>query len=172
MRAAMLTLLVLMGLACAFAPPARAQTMPGSMFKLAEVLGGVHHFRTLCDAREGQLWRNKMIELLDAVRPGEKDRQALIARFNDAFHKYRNSYSSCNRSAATQGDRLMDEGRRLADELAAKGFGRHKGAAQRRNTLRHTNPCHDDTVNISDVTDVNLRFTNGETFDTSMLQRP
>lgn len=104
--------------------PATAQTMPAEMFRLAEVLGAVHHLRTVCGTREGQLWRNKMIEMLGAVGPTDKDRQELIARFNDAFHGTRNRYSSCSRSAAAQSDKLFEEGQRIAAELAVKGFGR------------------------------------------------
>jgi len=105
-------------------PPAAAQKLPAEMFRLAEVLGAVHHLRTICGTREGQLWRNKMIEMMGAVGPEEKDRQQLIARFNDAFHKTRNSYSTCSRSAATRSDKLFEEGQRIAQELAAKGYGR------------------------------------------------
>ncbi|MEX0838681.1 MAG: TIGR02301 family protein, partial [Parvibaculum sp.] len=104
--------------------PAAAQTLPVEMFRLAEVLGAVHHLRTVCGTREGQLWRNKMIEMMGAVGPEEKDRQELIARFNDAFHNTRNRYSTCSRSAAGQSDKLFEEGQRIARDLAAKGYGR------------------------------------------------
>jgi uncharacterized protein (TIGR02301 family) len=104
--------------------PAAAQTLPAEMFRLAEVLGAVHHLRTVCGTREGQLWRNKMIEMLGAIDPSDTDRKEMIARFNDAFHNTRNRYSACSRSAAGQSDKLFEEGQRIARDLAAKGYGR------------------------------------------------
>ena len=104
--------------------PAAAQTVPAEMFRLAEVLGAVHHLRTVCGTREGQLWRNKMIEMLGATRPTDIERQELIARFNDAFHGMRGRYTTCSRTAAAQSDKLFEEGQRIAQELAVKGYGR------------------------------------------------
>ena len=48
---------------------ARAQeTRPydDRLLRLAEILGTVHYLRELCGAREGQLWRERMRELMDA----------------------------------------------------------------------------------------------------------
>ena len=104
--------------------PAAAQKLPAEMFRLAEVLGAVHHLRTICGTREGQLWRNKMIEMMGAVRPSETERQALIKHFNDAYYRSRNAYPHCTNTAATHSDKLMQDGQRLAEELAASGLGR------------------------------------------------
>ncbi|MEP2830078.1 TIGR02301 family protein [Parvibaculum sp.] len=102
----------------------RAEALPASVTQLAEVLGGVHHLRTLCGTNEGQLWRNKMIEMMGTLSPGEAERQALIKHFNDAFYRYRNAYPNCTPTATSQADRLMQDGHRLAEELAASGLGR------------------------------------------------
>lgn len=102
----------------------RAEAMPGNVTQLAEVLGAVHHLRTLCGTNEGQLWRNKMIEMMGSLRPAEAEKQALIKHFNDAYYRYRNAYPNCTPTAATQADRLMRDGHRLAEELAASGLGR------------------------------------------------
>lgn len=102
----------------------RAEAMPTGVAQLAEVLGGIHHLRALCGTNEGQLWRNKMIEMMGAVRPSERERQALIKHFNEAYYRYRNAYPNCTRTAATQSDKLMQDGQRLSEELAASGLGR------------------------------------------------
>jgi uncharacterized protein (TIGR02301 family) len=102
----------------------RAEAMPAGLAQLAGVLGGIHHLRALCGTNEGQLWRNKMIEMMGAVRPSETERQALIKHFNDAYYRYRNAYPNCTNTAATQSDKLMQDGQRLAEELAASGLGR------------------------------------------------
>ncbi len=102
----------------------RAEAMPAGVTQLAEALGGIHHLRALCDTNEGQLWRNKMIEMMGAVRPSEAERQALIKHFNDAYYRYRNAYPNCTPTAATQCNKLMQDAHRLAEELAASGLGR------------------------------------------------
>lgn len=101
----------------------RAEALPGNVTQLAEVLGAVHHLRALCGTNEGQLWRNKMIEMMGAVNPSETERQALIKHFNDSYYRYRNAYPNCTATAATQADTLMRDGQRLAEELAASGHG-------------------------------------------------
>ncbi|ABS62380.1 conserved hypothetical protein [Parvibaculum lavamentivorans DS-1] len=122
-KRAVCALLAALMLAAAPMPPARA-ALPGSMMQLAEVLGAVHHLRTLCGTNEGPLWRNKMIEMMGVADPSETERQQLIQRFNDAYHRYRNSYQTCTSTAAGQADKLMQDGQRLADELASGGYGR------------------------------------------------
>jgi len=102
----------------------RAEALPASVAQLAAVLGGVHHLRTLCGTNEGQLWRNKMIEMMGALSPSEAERQVLIKHFNDAYYRYRNAYPNCTPTATNQADRLMQDGHRLAEELAASGLGR------------------------------------------------
>lgn len=102
----------------------RAEAQPGGITQLAEVLGAVHHLRALCGTNEGQLWRNKMIEMMGVVNPSETERQALIKHFNDAYYRYRNAYPNCTATAATQADTLMRDGQRIAEELAASGHGR------------------------------------------------
>lgn len=101
----------------------RAEALPGGITQLAEVLGAVHHLRALCGTNEGQLWRNKMIEMMGAVSLSETERQALIKHFNDAYYRYRNAYPNCTTTAATQADTLMRDGQRLSEELAASGHG-------------------------------------------------
>lgn len=114
-----LSLAVALAFVAAPLPHARAYALPGTVMQLAEVLGAVHHLRTLCGTNEGQLWRNKMIEMMGAIDPSEMERKALIKRFNDAYYRYRNAYPNCTGTAAGQSDKLMQDGQRLAAELAA-----------------------------------------------------
>ena len=47
------------------------------LFRLSEILGAVHYLRELCGAEEGQLWRERMSELVEAGRVlGAAPRQA------------------------------------------------------------------------------------------------
>ena len=106
------------------APGAAANAaLPAKAVHLAEILGAVHHLRDICGANEGQLWRNKMIEMIGVLAPSDADRQRLVKSFNDSFYRYRNTYPACTSTAARQGDKLMQDGRRLAEELASSGLG-------------------------------------------------
>jgi uncharacterized protein (TIGR02301 family) len=108
--------LVAFALAMLPAPAAHA-SFPAKAAQLAEILA-------LCDTNEGQLWRNKMIEMIDRLKPDEAGRQRLVKHFNDAYYRYRNTYPACTVTAARQADRLMQDGQRLSEELAAQGYGR------------------------------------------------
>ncbi|MDP1626818.1 TIGR02301 family protein [Parvibaculum sp.] len=123
-KRAVCALLAALMLAAAPLPHARALALPGTMLQLAEVLGAVHHLRTLCGTNEGPLWRNKMIEMMSVANPSETERQQLIQRFNDAYHRYQDAYRNCTAKAASQSDKLMLDGQRLADELASGSYGR------------------------------------------------
>src|SRR5690606_31765765 len=46
--------------------------------RLSEILGALHYLRELCGADEGQLWRDKMAELLEAETPADARRAKLI----------------------------------------------------------------------------------------------
>lgn len=114
--------LIVLALVALPAFPAHAN-FPAKAVQLAEILGAVHHLRALCDTNEGQLWRNKMIEMIDRLKPEDAARQRLVKHFNDAYYRYRTTYPACTITAAQQSDRLMQDGQRLAEELAAQGYG-------------------------------------------------
>lgn len=98
--------------------------LPARAVQLAEILGAVHHLRDVCGTNEGQLWRNKMIEMLGVLEPTDTERQQLVKNFNDSYYRYKNTYPACTATAARQSDKLMQDGQRLAEELAASGLGR------------------------------------------------
>lgn len=116
----------LITLALALPVPASAANaaLPAKAAQLAEILGAVHHLRDVCGTNEGQLWRNKMIEMIGVLGPSEADRQKLVKNFNDSYYRYKNSYPACTATAARQSDKLMQDGQKIAEELAASGYGR------------------------------------------------
>ncbi|MBX3505754.1 MAG: TIGR02301 family protein [Parvibaculum sp.] len=113
----------LFALALALPSPVAA-AFPPKAVQLAEILGAVHHIRDICGANEGQLWRNKMIEMIAVLGPTEAERQRLVKHFNDSYYRYRNAYPKCTATAAGQSDKLMQDGQKIAEELAASGYGR------------------------------------------------
>ncbi len=62
-----LTLLAaVLATAPAHAASVDAKPYDDRLFRLSEILGAVHYLRELCGADEGQLWRQRMSELLQA----------------------------------------------------------------------------------------------------------
>ena len=109
------------------------------LLRMAEILGAIHHLRDICGANEGQLWRQKMLEMLEAEGPPGQFRARLIAAFNNGFRGYQRTYSSCTASAKTAENRFLTEGSELATGLAdtlaaslaeAEGEGEQEASAQ------------------------------------------
>ena len=87
------------------------------MMRLAEILGALHYLRDLCDAKEGQLWRDQMQELLDKEEPTPARRAELIARFNRGYRGFREIYRECTPAAAEAANRYLRQGTRIAAEI-------------------------------------------------------
>lgn len=98
--------------------PARADPMAEGLERLSEILGAAHHLRAICGANEGALWRNKMIDLLDAANQDALQRQVLISHFNSAYHEAQEKFPRCTEAAATESRTIFDEGRALAARLS------------------------------------------------------
>src|SRR5690606_40635871 len=80
--------------------PARAVDSPfeRDLLRLAEILGSLHYLRNLC-GEEGQEWRLRMEELIEAEEPDEERRARFIARFNRGYSGFEANYTSCTPSA-------------------------------------------------------------------------
>ena len=88
------------------------------LLRLAEILGAVHYLRELCGANEGQLWRNRMQELIESEGTAAQRRARLTTRFNNGYRSYSRTYQTCTPSAQTAVSRFLAEGATLSDELA------------------------------------------------------
>ncbi len=93
------------------------------MMRLAEVLGSIHYLRQLCGAEEGQLWRDKMAELIESEKPTAERQALMIARFNRGFRSFSEIYAGCTPSAIAAAERYRKEGTRLANEITTR-YGR------------------------------------------------
>jgi uncharacterized protein (TIGR02301 family) len=89
------------------------------LMRLAEILGAVHYLRELCGANEGQIWRNRMQELIESEGAAPQRRARLSTRFNNGYRSYSRTYQTCTPSAQTAISRFLAEGAKLSDELAA-----------------------------------------------------
>ena len=87
------------------------------LFRLSEILGAVHYLRELCGADEGQLWRQRMGELLQAEGSSALRRARLTRSFNKGYRSYSRTYNTCSPSAQNAINRFLTEGAQIADGL-------------------------------------------------------
>lgn len=102
------------------AAPARAQDVKPydeRLMRLSEILGAVHYLRELCGNSDGQLWRERMRDIMDGEGSSTLRRAKLTRSFNTGYRSYSRTYQSCTPSAQTAIDRFLTEGTQLADAL-------------------------------------------------------
>jgi uncharacterized protein (TIGR02301 family) len=87
------------------------------LLRLSEILGAVHYLRELCGNNDGQLWRDRMKELMNAEGSSALRRAKLTRSFNDGYRSYSRTYYSCTASAQTAITRFLTEGAEIADTL-------------------------------------------------------
>ena len=87
------------------------------LMRLSEILGAVHYLRELCGANDGQAWRDRMKELMDAEGSTALRRAKLTRSFNNGYRSYSRTYNSCTPSAQTAISRFLAEGADIADAL-------------------------------------------------------
>ena len=87
------------------------------LMRLSEILGAVHYLRELCGSTDGQAWRDRMRELMDAEGSTALRRAKLTRSFNNGYRSYSRTYNSCTPSAQTAIARFLTEGAEIADAL-------------------------------------------------------
>lgn len=91
------------------------------MLRLAEILGGVHYLRPLCNhPDEKTAWRDEMEALLEAENPDEPWRRRLVDRFNRGYEGFRSVYRTCTPAANVAANRYLEEGVKLTAEITAR----------------------------------------------------
>lgn len=101
------------------AAPASEDAKPydDKLMRLAEILGAVHYLRELCSANDGQLWRERMKELLDTEGATALRRARLTRSFNQGYRSYRRTYVTCTPTAQSSIERFLAEGIEIGDGL-------------------------------------------------------
>ena len=87
------------------------------LMRLSEILGAVHYLRELCGSNDGQAWRDRMKELMDAEGSTALRRAKLTRSFNNGYRSYSRTYNNCTASAQTAITRFLTEGAEIADAL-------------------------------------------------------
>lgn len=108
--------------AAAVPPPVTAPYDEG-LSRLSEILGAMHYLRELCGAGEGTLWRDQMQGLIDAEQADGPRLARLVDAFNRGYESFKAVYRACTPAATTAMDRYMEEGARIARDVAAR-YGR------------------------------------------------
>lgn len=103
--------------ATAWAAPGDAKPYDDKLMRLAEILGAVHYLRELCSANDGQLWREKMKELIDTEGSTAIRRARLTRSFNQGYRSYRRTYVTCTPTAQSSIERFLAEGIQIGDGL-------------------------------------------------------
>ena len=88
-----------------------------NLIELAEVLGGAHYLRILCDGRGDQRWRDFMRGVISRE---PRFRNAMVEGFNRGYREEEQRFSDCTRSASQAEAELRARGIRLADGLGAR----------------------------------------------------
>src|SRR5262245_17096846 len=87
------------------------------LLRLSEILGAVHYLRELCGSNDGQAWRDRKPELMDAEGSSALRRAKLTRSFNNGYRSYGRTYNACTPSAQTAITRFLTEGSEIADGL-------------------------------------------------------
>jgi len=87
------------------------------LMRLSEILGAVHYLRELCGANDGQLWRERMREIMDGEGSSALRRAKLTRSFNNGYRSYSRTYQVCSQSAQTAIHRFLVEGSQIAEGL-------------------------------------------------------
>lgn len=84
---------------------------------LAEVLGGAHYLRILCEGRGDQRWRDYMRGVITREPRYERD---LTVAFNAGYRQEEARFADCDRDAQQMEAELRARGLRIADGLSAR----------------------------------------------------
>ncbi|MEQ1711952.1 MAG: TIGR02301 family protein [Hyphomicrobium sp.] len=87
------------------------------LLRLSEILGAVHYLRELCGANDGQMWRDRMTELMNAEGSSALRRARLTRSFNQGYRSYSRTYVTCTPTAQTAISRFMAEGVQISEAL-------------------------------------------------------
>ena len=109
-----------LGGASAHAQTAAAETKPYDtrLMRLSELLGSIHYLRELCGADDGQLWRERMQELIAAEGSSALRRARLTQRFNRGYRSYSRTYTVCTESAQRLIERFFAEAVEITDAIS------------------------------------------------------
>lgn len=90
------------------------------LLRLSEILGALAFLRPLCGGNDEREWRTRMTQLIDAEASTAGRRERLAGAYNRGYREYAHTYRRCTPAAEVAIGRFVDEGGRLARELASR----------------------------------------------------
>lgn len=96
-------------------PPYEPQIM-----RLAELLGALHHLRTVCQEPDANQWRDRLAALIEAEAPPADRRDRLAGSFNASFRTWARSYRTCTPAAREASRIFLGETARIAADVKAR----------------------------------------------------
>lgn len=91
-----------------------------NLLRLSAIFGEVHHIRRMCvPQREADIWRNRMMKLIELEAPAATQNRAMTKAFNDGYYRARRQFNTCNRAASSYAASRADEGERVVAALMA-----------------------------------------------------
>lgn len=108
------------------APPQPLEPAPPyekQLLRLAEILGALAWLTELCGERPGDQWRKQMAALMEAEATTQPRRERLAGAYNRGFRGYGAMHRRCSPSAELIITRFLDEGGRIARDVANRFSG-------------------------------------------------
>lgn len=122
-----LGVLVASSLLLAIITPSLSQEKPppydAELLRLSEILGSMHFLSLICRPDDGQIWHEKMQEVLATEGDTPLQKAKLVERFNFGFSGFQSTYRKCTASASIALDRYAREGQQIVETLTTE-FGR------------------------------------------------
>ena len=99
-------------------PPARGEDWyRGQLVELAEVLGGSHYLRILCEGRGDQRWRDYM---RGVIQREPEYNAVLVEGFNRGYREEEARFPTCDATTRQMEAELRARGLRIAQALSAR----------------------------------------------------
>ncbi|MGL4443551.1 MAG: TIGR02301 family protein [Alsobacter sp.] len=90
------------------------------LLRLSEILGALAFLRPLCGGNDEREWRVRMTQLIDAEASTTGRRERLAGAYNRGYREYAHTYRRCTPAAEVAIGRFVEEGGKLARELASR----------------------------------------------------
>ncbi|GLK79810.1 TIGR02301 family protein [Methylopila turkensis] len=100
-------------------PPQQPQAAPyeRQLLRLSEMLGALHHLRSVCSAADANTWRDRMAALIEAEAPAPDRRDRLAGAFNDSYRAWARGHRTCTPAAELAVRRFLDETSQLVADV-------------------------------------------------------
>lgn len=101
----------------AFAQAEKIPPYENRLLRLSEIMGSLHFLTLLCRPTEGDIWHDKMTQILKVEAKTKLRKAKLTERFNSGFGSFQATYRKCTPSAETAMVRYIAEAQVIVRNL-------------------------------------------------------